>query len=80
MEILSVFVLGFGSRSVKLYCKHRISLFVFWSSTGKQGVTGQHAATVAEYTCFCNKHNHKVRSTRSPISPGVMHIVTASNT
>lgn len=27
MEILSVFVLGFGSRSVKLYCKHRISLF-----------------------------------------------------
>ena len=61
------------------YCKHRISLFVFWSSTGKQGVTGQHAATVAEYTYFSNKHNNKVRATRSPISPGVIHSVTTSN-
>jgi hypothetical protein len=80
MELLSVFVLVFGRRSVKLYCKHRIRLFVFWSSTGKQGVTGQHAETVAEYTYFCNKHNNKVRATRSAISPGVIHSVTASNT
>jgi len=55
-------------------------MFVFWSSRGKQGVTGQHTETVAEYTYFYNKHNNKVRAARSPISSDVIHSVTTSNT